>query len=284
MAEEKLKRETHEEKPDLKLIDRIRGVIATRTAIYNVVPPADEAEQFTWKLYQRILREKPEDELKFIEKEVDKWFSENKTRWIKEVQPARIKAAFRKVITALQTRAFHTISPQDLKLIREYIEMLPELDALMKAIYEAVYEPPMTKAGLESLLKLVTNDEFLLITEKLRIREDIEKAIENVKELLEKVKRGEVILPYGQAEGIAKQVLAKLKAKVFVIPTSTLRLLVTNLDRIKPETREELKKVILDFLRNPPKKGFLAQQFRKLIATKEFRELITKLGIEKLVG
>jgi len=74
-------------------VEAIKGIIRSAAVKYDVFPPAEEIDQFTTLIIDRIEKEKPEDPFKYAEEEVDKWFRANKLRWVREIRPERIRTA-----------------------------------------------------------------------------------------------------------------------------------------------------------------------------------------------
>jgi len=205
-------------------VEAIKGIIRSAAVKYDVFPPAEEIDQFTTLIIDRIEKEKPEDPFKYAEEEVDKWFRANKLRWVREIRPERIRTVIRKLTTAFRTRAFHAIRPEELRIVREYIEVLPELDELKNAILEALAETPRTRKGAEDLLKILEDVHFRVIAETLEIVDRVEEGIRKVREAMEKLAK-----PAARPEVSARLLLTKLKRRVSVHTNNTFRMMLCSI-------------------------------------------------------
>jgi len=253
--------------------ETIRGIIRSATVRYDVFPPAEEIESFTSSILSRIEKEKPEDPFRYAEEEVDKWFKANRARWIREVSPMRIRAVIKKLTTAFRTRAFHAIKPEDLRLAREYIEILPELDELKHAILEALAEPPRTKKGAEDLLRILEDAHFRVIAKTLEIADRIEEGIRKAKEAMEKLAARPT-----KPEVSARLLLAKLRRRMPA--REEMKSVVENIGLIKPETKQRLAEAIEWVKTNPPpeKAKLVYGRWKELVESAEFKQLAEAVG------
>ena len=276
---------------DWDLIRRIKDMIRIKSAVYDVIPPAVETETFIIKLHNEILKTKPEDEFKFIEDRVEKWYESNRRRWIAQIEPRRIKTVIKKLSYALSSRNLTGITDEDLRLVREYVEILPELENLRESIAEVVYEmvlgpsPSTSRVGLNNLKRLLTHPEFDEICKKLGIKEIIDAAREKIEDLIEAVEKGTIKLPVKRVDAMVAEFMTYIKTKNYGKITPTMvRTILNNFDSISPQDRVKLKSTIMNMLNNPPMHGdVLIRNYMKIIEMPEFIELINRLGIKSLV-
>lgn len=253
--------------------EAIRGIIRSATVKYDVFPPAEEIESFTYELKNRIDKERPEDPFEFTEEEVDKWFKANRLRWVREVRPERIRTVIRKLTTAFRTRAFHAVKPEDLRLIREYIEIIPELDELRDAIVESLIEPPRTRKGAEELLRILEDVHFRIIAETLKIADRIEEGIRIAREAIEKLAK-----PAKKPEVSARLLIGKLKRRAPV--KEEIKSVTENIGLISPVTRRKLAETVEWVKTHPPpeKAKTIYEQWRELVESAEFKKLAEVVG------
>jgi len=262
---------------DRDLIAFIQNMIRTKTAVYNIIPPAKDTQAFITKLYNQIQEEKPEDVFEYIDKKVDEWYQKNKTKWISEIEPRRVKSIVKKLTSALRMRSFSLITDDDLRLIREYIEILPELEDLRNSVAEVLHEmvlgpmPSTSKVGLTNLRRIIEHPEFRDIAYKIGIGPIVDEAIKRLDELLEELEMGTVSISPEQADSLAIEITSYIRSRNYQkIDRRKLRLLNRNIDMIKPTTIQKLRQAVHDMLEKPPTAKGLIDRYIRVVQMPEF--------------
>lgn len=273
---------------DRELISLIQRLIRTKTAVYNVIPPAADTEKFIVKLYYEVKETKPEDEFKYIDEKADEWFRKNRTKWLSQIEPIRVRSVIRRLTTAIRVNNFSMITDEDLRLVREYIEILPEIEELRNAIAEALYEnilgprPTTSKVKAESIKWLITHPEFVEIARKIGIKPIIDEAAERIEELIESITAGRMVLPYDKVRSLATEVAAYLKSKNYrKVTKNMLKMLLNNFTKLSDDDRRLLAQAVKVAIENPPPTTAktLFKDYLSLANTEEFATLVDRLGV-----
>jgi len=273
---------------DRDLIALIQRIIRTKTAVYGVIPPAGETERFIIDLYNEIKKEKPRDEFGYIDKKVDKWFEKNRIKWLAQIEPKRVRTVVKRLTTAIKMNNFAMIKDEDLRLVRAYIEILPEIEELRNAIAEALYEnilgprPTTSKVKAESIKWLVTHPEFVEIARKIGIKPIIDEAKERIEELIESITAGRMVLPYDKVRSLATEVAAYLKSKNYrKVTKDMLKMLLNNFTKLSDDDRRLLAQAVKVAIENPPPTTAktLFKDYLSLVNTEEFATLVDRLGV-----
>jgi len=273
---------------DRELISLIQRLIRTKTAVYNVIPPAADTEKFIVKLYYEIKETKPEDEFKYIDEKADEWFRKNRTKWLSQIEPIRVRSVIKRLTTAIRVNNFSMITDEDLRLVREYIEILPEIEELRNAIAEALYEnilgprPTTSKVKAESIKWLITHPEFVEIARKIGIKPIIDEAKERIEELIESITAGRMVLPYDKVRSLATEVAAYLKSKNYrKVTKNMLKMLLNNFTKLSDDDRRLLAQAVKVAIENPPPTTAktLFKDYLSLANTEEFATLVDRLGV-----
>lgn len=274
---------------DMDLISLIQRIIRTKTAAYGVIPPVKDTQEFIIKLYNEIKEEKPKDEFSYIDKKVDEWFEKNRVRWLAEIEPKRVRAVIRKLTTAIKMNNFSMITDDDLRLVREYIEILPEIEELRNAIAESLYEnvlgpsPTTSKVRMENIKRLVTHPDFVEIARMIGIKPIIDEAAERIDELIISLTTGKIVLPYDKVRSLAVEIGAYLKSKNYrKITKEMLITLLNNFNKLSDRDKAMLAQAVKSTIENPPPAtaGTLYRSYIALVSTKEFAELVDRLGVK----